>query len=313
MKRREFVKLASATGLSLAVTPQSAFGKQMTQVSAIQRFQVGDFAVTALSDGFLQMNDTLFPSVSDTDFQAALQNSFLDSGAFLAAVNAYVIDDGTDVHLVDTGGGGFTPTVGQLGDNLAAAGYAPDQIKTLIATHLHPDHIGGAVTNGSPTYPNAEFVVSSADHAFWTNADIRAGVPETVQPFFDMAAGTVAAYGDKVRLFEGEADIISGLTAAPLPGHTPGHSGFVLSSGNETLFIWGDIVHAPPLQFADPSVTIVFDIDQTAAAATRAKVMDQVTTDRLTVAGMHLSFPGVGNLEKRGSGYEFQPAAWHYN
>ena len=284
----------------------------MAQISAVQRFRVGEFTVTSLSDGYLELVAGLFPSMTEESFNQVLENAFLQPGAYKAALNAFVIDNGKDIHLIDAGGGPMAPTVGRIEDSLQAAGYQVDQVKTLIMTHLHPDHIGGALHGEAPRFPNAEMVVHAADYGFWTNEEIKAQVPDDVKIFFDMAVGGVSAYNDRLRQFDRETEVVPGLTAVPLPGHTPGHTGYMLSSGNDTLMIWGDIVHAPPLQFANPEASIAFDVDADAAAATRVKVFDRVSTDRLMVAGAHLTFPGVGYVVKSGTGYEFKPAAWQY-
>ena len=313
MNRRKFLTSSGAISLAATLLPASAWSANLAQVSAVQRFKVGEFTVTALSDGFLELNAGLFPALSDADFQAALAAAFLQPGAYQAAVNAYVIDDGNSVRLIDAGGGPMAPSVGKITSSLTAAGYSPDQVQSLIMTHLHPDHVGGAAAGGQARFANAELVVNSADHAFWTNADIRAQVSDDVKVFFDMAKGAVDAYGERVRQFEGEADIAPGLRAMPLPGHTPGHTGYLLSSGNSSMLIWGDIIHAPPVQFANPAAGIVFDTDGETAAATRARVLDMASADRLTIAGMHLSFPGVGHISKTSSGgYHFHPATWQY-
>jgi glyoxylase-like metal-dependent hydrolase (beta-lactamase superfamily II) len=312
MRRRDLLQIASATAVSFAVSP-SSWAKELAQVSAVQRFKIGDSVVTALSDGFFQMDASLFPEVDDDGFKAALLAAFQDPTVFLAAVNAYVIDDGTDVHIIDSGTGSvFGPTLGKLPKTLAAAGYSPEQVKSLIVTHLHPDHIGGAVKDGKPVYPNAEMVVNGTDHAFWTDPANQAKSPDSVKPFFDLAMAAVQGYEGRVRLFEGEADILPGITAYPLPGHTPGHTGFVLASGNDAVLFWGDVVHMPALQVADPAVSIVFDVDPETAKKTRQTVMDRAATDRIMVAGMHMDFPGIGYLERRDKGYHFVPAGWEY-
>ena len=312
MNRRSFISTSGALGLSATLLPHAAGAAGLAQVSAVQRFRVGDFSVTTISDGYLDLVADLFPTVDQGNFDAALEQAFLRPGAYQAAVNVFVLDDGKDVHLIDAGGGPMAPTVGQIETHLSAAGYGADQIKTLIMTHLHPDHVGGAVKDGVPRFANAEMVVHGADLGFWTDAAIKAQVPDDVQVFFDMATAAVTTYGDRVRQFDSETEIVPGLRAMPLPGHTPGHTGYVLSSGDETLMIWGDIVHAAPVQLPNPSASIAFDIDGAAAVATRARVLDMVATDRLMIAGTHMPFPGVGHIVKSGDGYGFEPASWQY-
>ena len=312
MTQKDTHKGADTNGVSATILSGQANRPALAQISAVQRFRVGEFTVTSLSDGYLELVAGLFPSMSEESFNEALENAFLQPGAYKAALNAFVIDNGQDIHLIDAGGGPMAPTVGRIEDSLQAAGYQVDQVKTLIMTHLHPDHIGGALHEDRPRFPNAEMVVHAADYGFWTNEEIKAQVPDDVKIFFDMAVGGVSAYTDRLRQFDRETEVVPGLTAVPLPGHTPGHTGYMLSSGNDTLMIWGDIVHAPPLQFANPAASIAFDVDADAAAATRAKVFDRVSTDRLMVAGAHLTFPGVGYVVKSGTGYEFKPAAWQY-
>ncbi len=277
----------------------------MTSNSGYHQFNVGDLKVTMVSDGFFPMTADVLPTVDDDKLQDVLATAGLPAGIYESAVNAFIIDDGKDVHLVDAGGAGMVDSLGKLTENMAAAGYTPDQVKSLIVTHLHPDHIGGAVVDGKAAFPNAEMVVSADDHGFWTNPDIKAGAPDDAKPFFEMAAGAVDAYSDRLKLIGDNKEVAPGVTSVSLPGHTPGHTGFILSSGNETLMLWADIVHMQYLQFDDPSVSLVFDIDPDLAVATRRKVLDQVATDNMKVAGMHLRHPGIGHVEKVGSSYRF--------
>ncbi len=313
MKRREFIVGTGAISVCASLLPGTSSAAGLTQVSAVQRFRVGEFTITSVSDGYLDLVASLFPTISDEAFDAALGQAFLNPGVYQAAVNVFVVDDGTNVTLIDAGGGPMAPTVGQIETNLAAAGYSPDQVSTLVMTHLHPDHVGGAVKDdGTPRFPNAEMVVHAADADFWTNQDIKAQVPDDIKIFFDMATAAVNVYGDQIRHIDQETEVAPGLTAMPLPGHTPGHTGYILSSGKDTLMIWGDMVHASPVQLANPRASIVFDIDGDAAVATRAKVLDMVSVDGLMVAGMHLAFPGVGHVVQSGNGYEFEPTSWQY-
>ncbi len=279
----------------------------MTDAAGFHQFKVGDVKLTMLSDGYFPATADIFPTLDDDRFQGVLASAGLSAGIYESAVNAFVIDTGTEVHLIDAGGAGMGDTLGKLPENLAAAGYSPEQIKSLIITHLHPDHIGGAAPNGVAAFPNAEMVLTGAEHGFWTNPDIKAGAPDDAKPFFDMAVGAVNAYSDRLRLIKGGDDVAPGVTTVDLPGHTPGHCGFMISSGGEELFVWGDIVHMQYLQFADPAVSLVFDIDPDAAIATRKRVLDQVATDGMMIAGMHLRTPGLGHVEKSGGAYRFTP------
>lgn len=274
----------------------------MSKADGINAFMVGDIKVTMIGDGFMPATSDILPTVDEDQFQAALKDAGLPAGTYPNAINAFVLEIGGAVHLIDAGGAGMMPSVGLLAERLPQAGYSADQVKSLIVTHLHPDHILGATNDDGAAFPNAEMIVSEADHAFWTNPDIKAGAPDEAKMYFDMAVGAVNAYGDRLRLFSGDADVMTGVTAVPLPGHTPGHCGMAISSNGEDLLIWSDIVHMQYLQFADPDVTVAFDIDPDAAAATRKKIFDQVATDRLRIAGMHLQYPGVGYVEKAGSG-----------
>jgi glyoxylase-like metal-dependent hydrolase (beta-lactamase superfamily II) len=105
-------------------------------------------------------------------------------------------------------------------------------------------------------------------------------------------------------------EVSPGVTSMPLHGHTPGHSGYMIASGNDSLLIWGDIVHVPDIQIPRPEVTIEFDTDPPAAAATRKRVLDMVTKDRQLVAGMHMHFPGFAHVVKRGDEYMMLPEPW---
>jgi glyoxylase-like metal-dependent hydrolase (beta-lactamase superfamily II) len=228
-------------------------------------------------------------------------------------VNAFVIDTGSKVYIVDAGTGAtLGPTLGRLESNVAAAGYQPSAVAALITTHLHPDHIGGSFKDGKPVFDKAEFIVSDTDRAFWSDAGNRSQAPDEAKVFFDIATGSLKAYGDRVRTVSGEKEVLPGITAVPLPGHTPGHTGYRIVSGGDTLLIWGDIVHAIPLQLPNPDVTLSFDVDQPLAAKTRKALLEQVVADRVLVAGAHIPFPGIGHIEKAQNGYRFAPATWEY-
>jgi glyoxylase-like metal-dependent hydrolase (beta-lactamase superfamily II) len=163
---------------------------------------------------------------------------------------------------------------------------------------------------GKRNYPNAELVMHENEPKHWfDDAAMARGSDRAKKMFFQAGREQVAPYKDRWRLFTG-GEVFPGVTALPRPGHTPGHTTFMISSGNEQLLIWGDTVHVPEVQTARPEVCMEFDSDTDAAAASRRKVFDMVATDRLRVTGMHLHFPGFAHLVRRGTGYQLIPDAW---
>ncbi|MFL4471225.1 MBL fold metallo-hydrolase [Tateyamaria armeniaca] len=299
----------AVAGTSLPVAADA----HASPMPVVQTHMVGAAKVTAISDGFLPIGPEALQGVDAETYAARLAEAHIKTEQHLTGVNAYLIETGDATVLVDAGTGTVMgPTLGALGASLAAMGTDPASITHLVATHLHPDHVGGVLVDGQNVFTGAELVVSGDDVAFWTNEEIAAGAPDGFKPFFELATGVVQSFGDRLREVSGEASIGAGLTAMPMPGHTPGHMGVMLESEGDQLLLWGDILHVPPVQLADPAVTIAFDADADAARATRASVLDMVATDGLAVAGAHISFPGIGYIEKAGSGYRWTAAPYPY-
>jgi len=166
--------------------------------------------------------------------------------------------------------------------------------------------------DGAPAFPNATLHVHEADFAFWNNAAIRAATPPDFQGFIDLAVAVSNAYAGRIEQFKGDVDVAPGIRSVELPGHTPGHVGYIIDGGSDSLFVWGDIVHAPVWQFAKPDVTIAFDVDPAQAIITRKRTMDMVATDNLRIAGIHIDYPGIGFAEKHGDGYRFTPESQNF-
>ena len=312
--RREF--LTFSAGLALTpFLPRAAFAQDgATQVVGVYRRSVGDITVTALLDGYLKLDPAMLTGADAAKSEKLMAEAFLAKGPIDTSVNAYVIQTGGKTILVDGGAAtAFGPTLGKLGAAMTAAGVKPDSVDTIFCTHLHPDHIGAFISaDGNAAFPNAQLVVHEADAGFWSNDANFTKAGETAQGFAKAAQRALAGYKDRTALIKDGAAVAPGVSAMHLPGHTPGHSGLMLSSGDASMLLWADVVHIGPVQFANPGWTIPFDVDQPLAATTRAKALDMAATDRLEIAGAHIDFPSFGHVAKSGAGYRFAPARWDH-
>jgi glyoxylase-like metal-dependent hydrolase (beta-lactamase superfamily II) len=301
--------LAALVPLSASAAPVA---KQQTQVPGYYRMALGDFEVTALYDGYIDLDNKLLKGASAEDIQALLTKMFLDSSnGVQTAVNAYLINTGSNLLLIDTGAAKcFGPTLGVVQDNLKASGYSPDQVDSVLLTHLHPDHSCGLLTaGGEAAYPNATVYVPQAEADYWLSDEVAGQAPEASRGMFSMSQQAVAPYAAQQRLkrFSPDSQLIAGLSVVPSNGHTPGHSSYLLSSKDQSLLVWGDIVHSHAVQFAKPEVVIEFDVDSTKALATRKKLFADAARDKLWVAGAHMPFPGIGHVRSEGSAYAWVP------
>lgn len=267
--------------------------------------KVGDVEVSVLTDGASVFGAEMFPGTQPAHVEDILKQA--GESEVRTNFNANLVRSGGRTVLVDAGAGQlFGPACGHLQEALAECAVKPQDVDTFYATHLHPDHIGGAVTDdGKAVFPNAELVVQKADMDFWQN-DIP-GAPDMVLDWQKLARKVIAAYGDRLHIIEGEAEIAPGLTAMPLPGHTPGHAGYRISSGGDQLIHVGDIVHAPFVQIPDPEIAIVFDIDPDRARRARRALLDELATDQSLFTGGHLLAPAWLRVKRDGNGFRLMP------
>jgi len=307
-----------ATGAALPLVPATARAASHTGTTGTNaladalRFPLGeDMAVTVLSDGALRIGPEALQGIDAEGYATLMQDAYRDPDTFRAAVNGFLVEANGEKMLIDAGtGGAMGPDLGRLLGNLSATGTAPEDITRVIATHLHPDHVGGAVEGGEAVFPNAELTVHEQERAFWTE-DVN--MAEGSEQFFQIARTVLDQYSDRLNVISGdEVEVAPGLTSMFLPGHTPGHTGYVLNSGDQSVLIWADIVHAAPVQLARPEVTIGFDVNPEQAAETRAALLDRVVADRMMIAGSHIDFPGMGHIAPEGEGYRMVNAAYPY-
>ncbi len=318
--RRDFMIAGGIIAAGAALAPALKFSGAHAaapisgrQAPGFYKTKVGGIEVTSLLDGGMSLGRDLLIEISDADVAKARRDHFLpDGNEFPAYVNGFLINTGKKVTLVDTGAKGFAPTLGNLASNLAAAGVDPEQVDEIIITHAHPDHTNGLLNGaGNRAFNNAVVRIATEEIAFWYDDKNKAGMKGKEQ-MFDIARKNLDPYKADGRLetFAKNADLGGGVSTISLSGHTPGHSGVRIADGTEQMVIWADIVHIPAVQFAHPGVSIAFDTDPAMAKETRAKIMDEVAADRIRIAGMHLAFPAIGHVAKRGSGYDFVPQMW---
>lgn len=265
---------------------------------------IGSIEVTALSDGpFPATLDSFidFPRTEAERLVGGAQPLFLP-------VNCYLLKLGVKWALVDTGcGPTMGPELGQMPNNLRALGIAPEMIDHVLLTHIHPDHALGLLdASGRAAFSNAELIVHEQEAAFWLNRDAGSGASERIRRNIGKGQAACAPYRDRLRVVrDGEA--LPGVTATALAGHTPGHTGWLVHSGNESVLMWGDLVHLAAVQVPRPDAALVFDVDPEAASVTRQRMFDRVAADRLRVAGAHLDCPGFGYIVRHGASYRFEP------
>ncbi len=287
-----------------------------TQLPGIYQFELGDFTITVLSDGTVPQDlYTLLTNTNPGKIDSLLYRSF-QANPIETSINVFVIDTGDKRVLVDTGAGElFGPKLGgRLQTSLKAVDCAPDEIDVVLLTHIHTDHSGGLVEGGQLMFPAATVYVGQPDVDFWLN---RANA-QTAQPnrrrSFDGAVKTVEPLlaAGKLKPFSAQTVILPGITACPTPGHTPGHSCYLVESGGHSIEFWGDIVHFASVQFSNPEITVMYDVDPNAAAQQRAKQFAHAANSRRLVAGTHLPFPGVGHIRAEDKGYTWVPIDYHW-
>lgn len=281
------------------------------QIPGVYHRRIGDIAVSVISDGYLDGTLDVLRNITPAESQALLAANFRPGRR--TSVNSFVIHAKGRMAVIDTGSGNYLgPTAGWQQRNLAAAGIDPKDVDTVLLTHMHPDHSAGLAdpASGTRLFPEAELVMHENEPPHWRNDDAMARAAERARRlYFQCAREQMAPYHNRLRTFRG-GEVFPGVTAVPCHGHTPGHCGYMINSGSESLLIWGDTIHVPEIQIPRPEVTIEFDTDPDAAAASRRRIFDMVASDGLLVAGMHLHFPGFSHLVREGSAYQLVPEPW---
>ena len=269
--------------------------------------QAGDFTVTAVSDGVLYSNHDVILGV-DKDDSARLTG--IPYGQPLPLdVNSFLIRHNGKLILSDAGSGHtMQPTLGKLPQNLRAIGADPASIDIIMLTHLHSDHSLGLVDEqGRAVFAKAELMVHEVEAAFWLDRALQDNDPERITRNSKAQRAVTAPYRDRIRRIK-DGEVLPGITAMLRPGHTPGHTNWLIQSGGEKILIWGDIVHLAAVQLARPQARLIYDVDSDQAAATRQRVLEWAAKERLCVAGAHIGFPGFGTVKRTGDRFAIEAA-----
>jgi glyoxylase-like metal-dependent hydrolase (beta-lactamase superfamily II) len=299
--------LATAGAMpTLAKAPMS--GGQMVSV---HRMKLGSFEVTTILDGFLEIDPKLLNAEVGI-VQSLMKAAGLPYSPIRTPVNAFLVNTGEKLVLLDTGGAKFLgPNAGRLAQGLAAAGVSPTQVDEIYITHSHGDHLHGAVTpEGAALFPNAVLRIAQLDVDYWLNPAVEAAAPEAQKGRFMAAKRARAAYGDRFKPFVQGQELTPGITAVAAVGHTPGHTCFMVSSGGERLLAIGDMIHVGQVQFSNPEITVAFDWEQSQAAKMRMSTFEMAASEDLLIAAVHLPFPGIGKLRKEAKAFHYTPISW---
>lgn len=310
--------VAALVAIVASASAMAAAPFQEKQAPGFYRMKVGDFEVTTIYDGDAWLDMKLLHADMN-DIAVLLKRDFSEAERYKGYVSVFLINTGKNLVLVDTGTGGHWtafPTLGRMTANLRAAGYAPEQVDTVLLTHLHPDHVPGLTKlDGSRAFPNAKVYMAKAESDFWLSKDTMSKAPLPFQEFFKLAQdGAVPYLASKQWIpFEGTAEIVPGVRPVPIAGHTPGHSGYEFTSKGQSLLIWGDVVHVVPVQVPRPDVTIAFDGDADVAGKSRQSLFESLAAKGALIGGPHMPFPALGHLRKDGSTFTWVPVLYSDN
>lgn len=279
------------------------------QAPGIYRKQIGDVILTTLVDGSETFSFDIFSqSISTEDARGLLVAANLPPTPSMP-VNAYLLQSEAQTILIDTGDANCMGSGGRLQEALAAAQVEASDIDAVLLTHAHPDHVGGLVDlTGSRLFPNAELILHIDELRFWQDAQNFVGAPH-LNEVRSLACKVFDAYQTSIRTAT-DGEVRPGIALQHLPGHTPGHSGYWIESGEHRALIWGDIVHWPDIQIPRPDVTLTFDFNPAQMVQTRKLLLQQVTDNRILVGGMHLNFPGFIRVHRNDGGYQVQEERW---
>lgn len=317
--RRTFMAMAAASaaipaGLAELVPAHAAAPLAGKQVPSIYRYKLGEFEITVLSDGALRAPkpDAVVVNQPFSEVQKALESAHLPKDQIVNPFTPFVVNTGRQLILFDAGfADNGPPGVGQLAANMAAAGIDPKAIDVVIITHFHPDHISGLRNKaGQAVYPNAEIIVPGGEWTFWNDDGEMNKAAAVWKPSFMHTRRVFGPIAKDVKRVEYGKEVAPGITSVDARGHSPGHGGYVIASGNAKLLYIGDATNNPALFARNPEWHLWADMDKAMAVSSRRRILDMAANERMPILGYHYPFPAVGYIEKQGAGYNYVPSVW---
>jgi glyoxylase-like metal-dependent hydrolase (beta-lactamase superfamily II) len=306
-----------ATALS-AMTLQSVLAAAppaRKQASALYRYKIGNYELTAISDGVWNrpIDDKFVRNADPANVRKAMAEAFMPAtGTLPIPFTTLLVNTGSKLILIDTGSGGqIATTAGSFDANLAAAGVSPKAIDIVVISHFHPDHINGIKTkDDARVFPKAEIKVPAPEWAYWIEDGNLSAASADLKPYFLNARRIFRNIAKDVTRFEPGAEVAPGIVSIAAPGHTPGHTAFSIESAGQSMLVLSDTTNHPKLFVRHPEWQPIFDMDGDLAVTTRKKLLDRAAADKMLVQGYHFPFPASGHIAKSGNGYELVPVEW---
>jgi glyoxylase-like metal-dependent hydrolase (beta-lactamase superfamily II) len=305
---------ALAAGSLVAPTAHAVAPASGKQAPGFYRYKIGDFEVTAFNDGFVKVPklDSFVVNQPLEAIQKAVEESFIPKDDVRVHFNPLLVNTGSKLVLFDTGfGDNGSPTQGGLLANMASAGIDPNAVDVVIISHFHADHISGIRAKaGAANFRNAEIMVPAEEWAWWTNDSETSKAAEVWKGQIANSKRVFEPIAKDVKRFDYGKELVTGITSVDARGHSPGHSAFVIASGNAKLMYIADVTNHPAIFARHPEFRLWADMIPDLALTNRRKLLDMLAAERMPMTGYHYPFPAVGHIAKRGNGYDFHPASW---